>query len=257
MAVYEWMVAAYFTALTVAAWLLPLGKRPRRRASALGVAVLVTVFGVTAFAPQMFRNWVPIAYLIAGYWMPALLVAAARGGRFEEWLLSSDARFRRILPAVPRMIRPVTELGYLLCYPMVPVSFGIVWLNGGAADVDRFWLAVLLAGYACYVTLPWLVSRPPRLQAGQLARHGVMAQINANVLGRVSHRLNTFPSGHVAVAAAAAAGVAAVSVPAGAALAGIVAAISVGAAAGGYHYVIDVVSGLALAAVAVVVAGML
>jgi membrane-associated phospholipid phosphatase len=138
---------------------------------------------------------------------------------------------------------------------MVPLSFAVVWLHGGAADVARFWLAVLLAGYACYVTLPWLVSRPPRLQPGQVSRPGMLARLNAQVLGRVSHRLNTFPSGHVAVAAAAAVSVAAVSVPAGAALAGVVAAISVGAAAGGYHYVIDVVSGLAIAAAAAVLAG--
>ena len=255
MAVYEWMVAAYFTALTVAAWLRPLGTRPRLQASAVGAAVLLTVFAVTPFAPPTFRDWVPIAYLIAGYWMPALLVAPATGRRFEDWLQRSDARFRRVLPAVPPTLRPVAELGYLLCYPMVPLSFSVVWLDGGTEDVQRFWLAVLLSGYACYVTLPWLVSRPPRLQPGQVARAGALEQLNAQVLRRVSHRLNTFPSGHVAVGAAAAASVAVVSLPAGAALAAIVVAISVGAAAGGYHYVIDVISGLAIAAAAVVLAG--
>jgi membrane-associated phospholipid phosphatase len=255
MAVYEWMVAACFTTLTLAAWLLPLRARRRVQASALGAAVLLTLFGVAPFAPQMFRDWVPVAYLIAGYWMPALLVRSSAGTRFEEWLRESDARFRRNLPEVPQTLRPVTELGYLLCYPMVPLSFAVVWLNGGAADVQRFWLAVLLAGYACYVTLPWLVSRPPRLQPGQVAPPGALQRLNALVLGRVSHRLNTFPSGHVAVAAAAAASVAVVSVPAGALLAGVVAAISVGAAAGGYHYAIDVVSGLAIAAAAVILAG--
>jgi membrane-associated phospholipid phosphatase len=51
--------------------------------------------------------------------------------------------------------------------------------------------------------------------------------------------------------------VASVSVPAGAVLAGIVAAISVGAAAGGYHYVIDVICGLAVAAIAVAVSGLI
>jgi membrane-associated phospholipid phosphatase len=255
MAVYEWMVAAYFTALMLAAWLLPLRRRPRLQATAVAAAVLLAVFGLAPSAPQMFRDWAPVAYLIAGYWMPALLVTPAPGGRFEEWLRETDARFRRVLPEVPRTLRPVAELGYLLCYPMVPLSFAIVWLNGAPGDVQRFWLAVLLAGYVCYVTLPWLVSRPPRLHPGQVARPGALEQLNAQVLGRVSHRLNTFPSGHVAVAAAAAASVAAVSVPAGAVLAGIVAAISVGAAAGGYHYAIDVVSGLAVAAAAVVLAG--
>ena len=255
MAVYEWMVAAYFTALMLAAWLLPLRTSRRLQASALGAAVLLTVFAAARFAPQAIREWVPIAYLVAGYWMPGLLVPPAAGRRFEDWLRESDVRFRRVLPAVPQTLRPVAELGYLLCYPMVPLSFSVVWLDGGSEDVQRYWLAVLLSGYACYMTLPWLVSRPPRLQPGQVARTGVLEQLNAQVLGRVSHRLNTFPSGHVAVGAAAAASVAVVSIPAGAALALIVAAISVGAAAGGYHYVIDVVSGLAIAAAAVILEG--
>lgn len=255
MAAYEWIVAAYFAALTLGAWLLPVRSAQRRQATALGAMVLLTAFGVGPRAPQIVRAWLPIAYLIAGYWMPALLVPSAPGRRFEDWLVRSDRQLRRILPTVPQPLTHVVELGYLLCYPLVPLSFGIVWLNGDTVDIERFWLAVLLSGYACYVSLPWLVSRPPRLQAGQNARSDAVAQLNAHVLGLVSHRLNTFPSGHVAVAAAAAASVAVVSVPAGAALAGLVAAISVGAAAGGYHYVIDVVFGLAIAVVAVVVSG--
>jgi membrane-associated phospholipid phosphatase len=257
MAVSEWVVSVYFAALTLVAWLRPVGPARRRHASALGVAVLITTVGAGLFAPDVVQAWAPIAYLIAGYWMPALLVTRGTDARFEEWLVRTDSQLRRFFPAVPRSLGHVVELGYLLCYPLVPLSFAVVWLTGDAADVERFWLAVLLSGYACYVTLPWLVSRPPRLQRDQDVRRGGVAQLNARVLGRVSHRLNTFPSGHVAVAAAAAASVASVSVPAGAVLAGVAAAISVGAAAGGYHYVIDVIFGFAVAATAVIVSGLI
>lgn len=253
MAVYEWIVAVYFAGLTVAAWILPVPRARRLQATALGCVVLLTTFGAAVYAPHVVRAWAPVAYLISGYWLPALLVTTTRNHRFEEWLIRSDRQMRQFLPAVPWALGHVVELGYLLCYPLVPLAFGIVWLNGDVADVERFWLTVLLAGYACYATLPWLVSRPPRLQPGQSVRQEALAQLNAHVLGRVSHRLNTFPSGHVAVAAAAAASVATVSIPAGAALAGIVAAISIGAAAGGYHYVIDVIFGLVVAATAVAV----
>jgi membrane-associated phospholipid phosphatase len=78
----------------------------------------------------------------------------------------------------------------------------------------------------------------------------VLSSLNAFVLGRVSHQLNTFPSGHVAVAAAAAASVATISAPAGVLLGLAVSAICVGAAAGRYHYVVDVVLGLAVAVIA-------
>ena len=148
------------------------------------------------------------------------------------------------------------ELAYLLCYPLVPLSFAIVWLNGDGTDVRRFWLSVLLSGYACYVSLPWLVSRPPRSHPEHEKNRRGLPDINVRLLGRLSHRLNTFPSGHVAVAAAAAVSVAVVSLPAGLALGVVVAAIGVGAAAGRYHYVIDVILGLVVAAAAVAVASL-
>jgi membrane-associated phospholipid phosphatase len=73
------------------------------------------------------------------------------------------------------------------------------------------------------------------------------------MLGRVSHELNTFPSGHVAVSCAAAAMVGTVS-PAAALVIGVIAVvIAVGAIAGHYHYVVDVALGFAVAAVAIVV----
>jgi membrane-associated phospholipid phosphatase len=148
------------------------------------------------------------------------------------------------------------ELAYLLCYPLVPLSFAIVWVQGDRMDVERFWLAVLLSGFSCYITLPWLVSRPPRMREDQ-ARRGGIGRLNAHVLARWSHQFNTFPSGHVAVAAAAAVGAGSVSTPAGVAIGAVVAAISVGAAAGGYHYVLDVILGLVVAAASAAVAGLL
>lgn len=254
MAAYEWIVVAYFSGLTLAAWLAPVETMRRQRASALGIAVLLVTVAVASMPSSTARAWIPHAYLLAGYWMPALLVPQAPGRGFEEWLVRSDSRFRRVLPSVPAPLVHLAELAYLLCYPLVPLSFAIVWLNGGDADVGRFWLAVLLSGYACYVSLPWLVSRPPRLRQEPVERRGWLPGINASVLGLLSHRLNTFPSGHVAVAAAAAAGVAVVSIPAGTAIGLAAAAISVGAVAGRYHYVVDVILGLGIAAAASAVA---
>jgi membrane-associated phospholipid phosphatase len=221
----------------------------------MAAGVLLLAFAVVLTAAASLRAWLPHLYLVAGYWIPALLVPTTRGRRFEEWLLKSDVGLRRLLPGVPAPFATIVELAYLSCYPLVPVAFAVVWVNGSSVDAERFWLAVLLAGYSCYATLPLLVSRPPRslLVDVRLSR-GVVAGMNASVLGRVSHELNTFPSGHVAVAAAAAASAATVSPPAGVVLAVVVAAICVGAAAGRYHYVVDVVLGLAVAVAAHVAA---
>lgn len=257
MAVYEWTVVVYFSGLILAAWLPRVGSTRRRQATVLGVTIVLTVFGVAATGSYALRAWAPHVYLFAGYWMPALLVTSSREQLFEAWLIRSDINLRQWLPSVPAVLAPVLELAYLLCYPLVPLSFSIVWFSGGSTDVERFWLAVLLSGYTCYITLPWLVSRPPRVRKhdGGLPR-GVRS-FNERVLARWSHQFNTFPSGHVAVAAAAAVAAGSVSTQAGIALGAIVGAITVGAAAGGYHYVIDVILGLIVAAAAVGVAGLL
>lgn len=254
MAAFEWLVVTYFSALAAAAWFAPVPTAQRLHVTALGLGMSVLALTVTFAAGPTIRSWAPHVYLVAGYWMPALLVPARGGRRFEDWLQQSDERLRRRLPGIPQGLGPIVELAYLLCYPLVPLSFAVVWLNGSRGDAERFWLAVLLAGYACYATLPWLVSRPPRARLMPARSPGTFAGMNALVLGRVSHQLNTFPSGHVAVAAAAAASVSTVSVPAGVLLGVVVVAICVGAAAGRYHYVVDIVLGLAVAAVAFLIA---
>jgi len=104
----------------------------------------------------------------------------------------------------------------------------------------------------CYVSLPWLVSRPPRLVREHTAR--AIARLNVFVLGRVSHQLNTFPSGHVAVSLAAAAGVAQVSAVAGALVLLTALAIALGAVAGRYHYMVDVLLGVLVAGAAAALA---
>ena len=256
MAAYEWLVVAYFSALMLAGWLRPVDSLSRRQAASLGSAVVLTVFVVAITGSPAVRAWGPIVYLFAGYWMPALLVTAAKEQPFETWLARADTDLRRFLPRVPEALAPLLELAYLLCYPLVPLSFAVVWIQGGPMDVERFWLAVLLSGYACYVTLPWLISRPPRARQPHGTR-GRIRHLNAHVLARWSHQFNTFPSGHVAVAAAAAVGAGFVSAPAGVAIGAVVAAIAVGAAAGGYHFVIDVILGLIVAAAASAVAGLL
>ncbi len=252
MAAYEWVVVCYFVVLSLAAWTVPVPTSRRLWATALGASVLVAV-PVSAVAAPAFRAWLPHVYLVAGYWMPALLVPGSRGRRFEEWLHRTDRRWRAALPAVPGWLSPITELAYLFCFPLVPLSFAIVWMIGSGADVDRFWFAVLASGFSCYVSLPWLVSRPLRLLETDETR-GPLAGVNSRVLSRVSHEFNTFPSGHVAVAAAAAGAVASVSAPLGALLGLVVLAIGVVAASGRYHYVVDVVLGLGVAAAALLAA---
>jgi len=259
---FEWLTLVFFAGVTAAGW----GRQSPRRLRAAGYAALAIALVIVArfAAPPAVRAWLPHAYLVLGYWLPALLTPRPPGDGFQRRLAAADARLRSAArsalttqwqpadgcgssrPGSSRYIKSGAlgwfELAYLLCYPIVPISFGIVWVRGIEEDVARFWLAVLTAGFACYGTLPWTAAWPPRFFSPR-AHRGVAA-LNVYVLQRLSHGLNTFPSGHVAVSVAASLAVASVSVAAGALVGLMAASIAVAAIVGRYHYVVDVISGL-------------
>jgi hypothetical protein len=249
---FEAVVIVYLAFFAVAA---PFARvaAPKRAATAFGaVGMSIAIYIVARVFPLELRLWLPFLYIAIGYWIPVPLVPPARGGPFEAWLRDTDAAVRLRVDGLPRSLAAGLELGYLACFPLVPVSFAAVWAAGSPADVARYWLGVLIAGYACYITLPWLVSRPPRLLEDSAADAALSAvtRLNRLVLGRVSHRLNTFPSGHVAVSVAAAIGAATVWPAAGIMLGVVAAAVAVGAVVGRYHYFADVVFGAAIGLIA-------
>jgi membrane-associated phospholipid phosphatase len=256
---FERLAIVYFALFGVGA-LLTVPDRPRRwrailgaGASVMGVIVIASTSSITV------RVWLAHAYLVAGYWLPALLVGTISAAFFEAWLVRTDTRVREYLLPLPRWATHLAELSYLMCYPALPAAFTVVWTRGNLVDAERFWASVLAAGFVCYGNLPWLPSRPPRLldslegrkhasihqrAVGTNDTPNALASLNTAVLDRVSHQFNTFPSGHVAVAVAAAASTFTVWWPAGVALAIVAAGIAVGAGAGRYHYVVDVILGV-------------
>jgi membrane-associated phospholipid phosphatase len=190
---------------------------------------------------------VPAIYLVAGYWVPALLVPTLVRPWFGVWLRRSDTDWPWPTVSWPRWALASFEVGYLMCYAVVATGFAIIWFLAGEAEVGRFWFAVLAAGFLCFMTLPWLVSRPPRLLDDAQVPAGSVAALNRLMLRRVTHEFNTFPSGHVAVAAAAALSTLSVSWLAGVVLGVVTVGVGLGAVTGGYHYRIDVVLAVAVA----------
>jgi membrane-associated phospholipid phosphatase len=228
----------------------PFARVDRARQVRTAVTSVLAAGGVVAAMltlPVAVRLWMPFLYIAVGYWIPVPLVGYVDGGSFESSLRRTDAAARRIGCAPPAWLTPALELGYLACFPLVPIAFAAVSIAGSVADVARFWAAVLTAGLVCYGTLPWLVSRPPRLLESTLvASRARSIRLNLFVLHRVSHHLNTFPSGHVAVSVAGALSVARVWPEAGAVLGVVAAGVATGAVTGRYHYVPDVILGAIL-----------
>ena len=254
---FEWVAVVYCSLWLLASVAVPVRRRvPVLAASGVALAAVLTV---SALGSTVVRFWLAHLYLVTGYWLPALTLDRTESGRadrptrFEGWLVRTDQMLRPWLPGIPPKAATVTELAYLFCYPLVPISFALIWLRGTIHDVDRFWVMVLSAGFACYVTLPWLLSRPPRALALSAAAPRGVSGVNVRVLDRVSHHWNTFPSGHVAVSCAAAWSVWHVWPEAGVAIGIFAAGVAIGAAAGRYHYVVDVLFGFLVAAVAAMV----
>ena len=240
---FEVLSVVYFLLLAMGAAVAPVPFRRAVRGGAASCAVALFIVGVSRIASSDVRVWLPHLYLALGYWLPSMLTAAPQESRFEAWLRRHDDTWRRHLRALSPVAAGLLELAYIACFVVVPLAFVTVWTRGTPQQVDRFWVAVLLSGFACYISLPWLVSRPPRLFVTSPAPRPGVASFNASVVRAVSHRLNTFPSGHVAVAVAIALAVLPVSRLAGVIFGVIAAGIAAGAAVGRYHYGIDVVVG--------------
>jgi membrane-associated phospholipid phosphatase len=248
----EWIIVAYFAYLAGAAAIVPSLSRQRRR-SAIGtaIAVLIAVFTVAAFGTKatLWRDWMPLVYIVIGYRLPALLVTGTNQD-FERRLLTLDHRLRvdTINTRAPRPAIELLEIAYLCCYPMVPAGIACLYFAGLGEESDRFWIAVLLAVFGCYGMLPWLPTQPPRAIEGAPVRSsGLVRRVNLSVLGVASVQLNTFPSGHAAASLATALAVG-VHLPLAGLLLGLLAlAIALGSVVGRYHYAADALSGAALA----------
>lgn len=249
---FERLVAAYLVFVAVTAPFANVERPHRIRVVLLAGACAISVYAASRALSLNARLWLPFLYIPLGYWIPVPLVPTERGGAFESWLRRSDEAARRFAVALPRWLANTLEVGYLSCFPLVPAAFAIVWFTGSPGDVARYWTSVLLAGYACYITLPWLVSRPPRFVNGLAADRSFssVGRVNVIVLGRVSHHLNTFPSGHVAVSVAAAISAGTVSPLAGMVLGVLAAGVALGAVTGRYHYIVDVLLGAVIGVIA-------
>jgi hypothetical protein len=200
-------------------------------------------------------------YLLAGYWLPGLLVTAP-DVRFEARLLGADrrlfgadglARFER---SAPRLLIEYLELAYLSCYAVVPAGYLCLRLAGhGPESVDRFWSVVLLASFMCYGLLPWLPTRAPRaLEPHRAGARSSIRHLNLAVLNRASVQWNTFPSGHTAASVATALVVGSYMPLAGALLGIVAISIAAGSVVGRYHYAADALVGAGVAVLAFVMA---
>jgi len=242
---------AYFVYLAVVCWLRPVSIRRRIEISGVSLATIAGILLVARIAPPSIRDWAPAVSILIGYFLP---------GRFferpsvavEQWLASWD---RRLLgdpttrfASWPRPLLVYLDVVYMGCFLMLPGGFAALAWTGHAAAADHYWTLVAGADLAAFLSLaifqtrpPWALEQPPALADGSVHRAALLF-VRHGTIGA-----NTFPSGHTAVSFAIAFALLPL-LPAASAI-GFVLAVTIAIACivGRYHYVIDVLTGIALA----------
>jgi membrane-associated phospholipid phosphatase len=198
-------------------------------------------------------DWLPLPAILFAYQCSGW-ASRALGRPPADWLLLGwDLRIFRTVPGVwlqrhaPRLVLDGLELFYFSYYLFLPVAAGLLILRGSRRDVWRFWLAGGLSYLICDLISPWFPSTPPRLLWADFAAASLPRAMNLFILDRFSVGANVFPSSHVAGTLALA-------------LCGLgrgrwwlalwAAGIAVSTIAGGYHYGVDALAGIAVACMA-------
>ena len=254
--VAEWVVCAFFAYLVAVSRILALGGRSRVRVLTTGLVCVGAVVMLSQLRPspalQIVREWLPAVYLLQAYWLCGLFFRRPMLG-VERRLLDADRALFRLMNLTtllthgPRVVLEYFEFTYLMVYPLVPASFALFLFVGGRPDTDSFWTAILVAGYGCYGVLPWIQTRPPRSieRTSHEALAGLLVRrLNLFVLHKGSVQVNTFPSGHAAVAIAAALAVSTVHAGAGGAFLILAISITIATVLGRYHYAVDSLLGV-------------
>jgi membrane-associated phospholipid phosphatase len=249
----EWLSFVYFSALTVLAWVRPLPLARRLQISVIGAATSVALVIQARVASSAFRDWSPAVVVLAGYYLSGRFFVTP-SLRIERWLMSWDMRLlgdpTTRFSRWPKPLLAYLDVVYMGCFALIPAGFGALAFAGRAALADRYWTMVIAADFGAFLPLafiptrpPWLVERPASLPDQTTHRLASM------LVEHFTIRANTFPSGHVAVSLAMAFALFGALPLVGAAFLIVALSISVACVVGRYHYVVDAVSGAALALV--------
>jgi len=248
----ETIAIAYFFYLAAAAIVSPLPIARRALVAAASLSMVAVVWSVASVTFPL-RDWLPGAYILAGYYITGWLFVAP-SPRLESWLVAWD---RRVLgnPATrfarwPRTLVAYLEIVYMFCFLIVPAGFAALVLAGHASRADRYWTMVLTAELGAFAPLTVFQTRPPwALERKPVLTDPAVHRAASRMVQHLTIRANTFPSGHVAGSLAVALAVAPLMPVAGALFGLLAVSIGIACVVGRYHYVMDVAAGAVLALV--------
>ncbi len=251
----EWVLLACFAFIIVVSFYFPTSMRKRWGILFLNAwiaaAFLLLARSQEPGSPLAFaiiRDWLPAPLILVAYHEAGLCVFPRANHEVERVLASVDnwlvsrTRFRILVGPLPRWLDEILESCYLLCYPVVPLGLGALYIAGLGRFADEYWTAVLPALLICYSLSPFFPALPPRAlpPAGEIrASRSTVRRLNLWILKHGSIQANVFPSAHVAGAVAASLAVMRHLPALGAIYLLIAVGIVVGSVRGKYHYAAD------------------
>ncbi len=266
----EKLVLGFFAYAVIASVVYPLSSRERLAVFALNLASSAVVLSLSRLASggksgflSLARDWFPCVLILLAYRESGLFFIPDPTHRLDYLFASWDSRLLKsplVLGALAwgsPWIQRYLEFCYFLCYPLVPLGLGTLYLarhfpsRAGGREirsnaVDQFWVAVLLALFCCFILFPLFPSTPPRSFFHDFpgpALHPVFRKMNFWILGQYGIQSSVFPSGHVAAVTSTALTVRRLVPRAGGWFLIAAASIVVATVYGRYHYAADAAAG--------------
>jgi membrane-associated phospholipid phosphatase len=247
MLVHEWLALTFFAHVALAAILLPL-PRGRRAVVGAGAIVLGAIVVLGSEWQSTARSWAPVLYVLGGYYLAGRTFSRPMP-HVENWLIGIDRQIlgdhRARFAAWPRIAIALLDAAYIGCFLLVPGGFALLVWAGRGDLAERYWTIVAGAELGAFATLPYLQTRPPWV-IEQLADSGA-PRASTVFMKHATTGANTLPSGHAAGSLAVALAVADTLPAAGSILIVLALVIAVATIVTRAHFVVDVLTGVALA----------
>jgi membrane-associated phospholipid phosphatase len=247
----EWVPLAYFSYLAGVCWLRPVPMRQRVSVTAASVALAAAIAVLASAAPSRLRDWLPFVYVAFGYYVTGWLFIEP-SQTLEQWLLGWDHRLfgdpTARFAAWPAWFVAYLDIVYMCLFLLLPAGLAALVLAGHEAQANHYWTMVLTADLGAFAPLSVFQTRPPwALEPRARLADGPVRRLAERMVRTTTICVNTFPSGHVAVAFSIALAVLPTLPLVGGALLGLAVTVSIACIVGRYHYAVDVAAGLVLA----------
>jgi membrane-associated phospholipid phosphatase len=248
----EYVAMTYYVYFAAVCWLgrVPLARRVL--ITAVSLLMMATVTLVASLDTRL-RDWAPAFYILVGYYLSGWIFVRP-SKRIEAWLLSWDQRLlgdpTTRFSAWSPLVLAYLDLVYTLCFLLLPAGFAALVVAGRSDLADRYWTIVAASEFCAFMPLAFVQTRPPWVLERQAdLPDGAVHRLASHAVRRVSIGVNTFPSGHAAGSVGLALALSGPLPWTGAVLLVLAGTIAIACVVGRYHYVVDVVAGIALALV--------